>query len=191
MYKTARAGDFFLPLDDVLPNVPDGRQSLGFRQGRLASASPGPTARYTFGYRTDMIDAPIRSSTISGGRRFAGKRATYVTINELQMTLFVTSCAIFGKDQYDIKAGYEAMKKLVPLKTSDFTGNMQALLERGEIVACDQWDGEMWAMEDRGVKVGAIYLGGEEAAAYPDPNHQQIRRADGEETRVRADGSHA
>ena len=46
------------------------------------------------------------------------------------------------------------MKKLVPLKTSDFTGNMQALLERGEIVACNQWDGEMWAMEDRGVKVG-------------------------------------
>ncbi len=70
------------------------------------------------------------------------------------MTLFLTACAVFGKDEYDLKAGYDAMKKLVPVKTSDFTGNMQALLERGEVIACNQWDGEMWAMEDRGVKVG-------------------------------------
>jgi putative spermidine/putrescine transport system substrate-binding protein len=70
------------------------------------------------------------------------------------MTLFLTSCAIFGKDEFDLKAGYDAMKKLAPIKTSDFTGNMQALLERGEVVACNQWDGEMWAMADRGVKVG-------------------------------------
>jgi putative spermidine/putrescine transport system substrate-binding protein len=68
------------------------------------------------------------------------------------MTFFLTSCAVFGKDQYDTQAGYDAMKKLAPVKTSDFTGNMQALLERGEIQACVQWDGEMWAMEDRGVK---------------------------------------
>jgi putative spermidine/putrescine transport system substrate-binding protein len=153
MYQTARAGDFFLPLDDVLPNIPAAANLWDFAKvtGLGITWAYG---RYTFGYRTDMIDAPIKKFDDFWRPSLAGKRATYVTINELQMTLFVTACAIYGKDQYDLKAGYEAMKKLVPLKTSDFTGNMQALLERGEIVACNQWDGEMWAMEDRGVKVG-------------------------------------
>jgi len=153
MYQTARAGDFFLPLDDVLPNIPAAANLWDFAKvtGLGITWAYG---RYTFGYRTDMIDAPIKKFDDFWRPSLASKRATYVTINELQMTLFVTACAIYGKDQYDLKAGYEAMKKLVPLKTSDFTGNMQALLERGEIVACNQWDGEMWAMEDRGVKVG-------------------------------------
>ena len=151
MYKTARAGDYFLPLDEVLPNIPNAVNLWDFAKvtGLGITWAYG---RYTFGYRTDLIDAPIKTFKDFWRPSLAGKRATYVTVNELQMTFFLTSCAIFGKDQYDIEAGYDAMKKLVPVKTSDFTGNMQALLERGEIQACVQWDGEMWAMEDRGVK---------------------------------------
>ena len=152
MYQTARAGDFYLPLDDVLPNVPNSANLWDFAKvtGLGITWAYG---RYTFGYRTDLIDASIKSFQDFWRPSLAGKRGTYVTVNELQMTLFLTSCAIFGKDPFDFNAGYDAMKKLVPVKTSDFTGNMQALLERGEVVACNQWDGEMWSMEDRGVKV--------------------------------------
>ncbi|MGD0187655.1 MAG: twin-arginine translocation signal domain-containing protein [Roseiarcus sp.] len=151
MYQSARAGDFFLPLDDVLPNIPNAVNLWDFAKvtGLGITWSYG---RYTFGYRTDLIDAPIKAFKDFWRPSLAGKRGTYVTVNELQMTLFLTSCAVFGKDEFDFKAGYEAMKGLVPVKTSDFTGNMQALLERGEVIACNQWDGEMWAMEDRGVK---------------------------------------
>jgi putative spermidine/putrescine transport system substrate-binding protein len=130
MYQSARAGDFFLPLDDVLPNIPNAINLWDFAKvtGLGITWAYG---RYTFGYRTDLIDAPIKTFKDFWRPSFAGKR---------------------GKDEFDLKAGYQAMKGLVPVKTSDFTGNMQALLERGEVIACNQWDGEMWAMQDRGVK---------------------------------------
>ena len=153
MYQTARAGDFYLPLDDVLPNVFLNSANLWDFAKVTGLGITWAYGRYTFGYRTDLIDASIKSFQDFWRPSLAGKRGTYVTVNELQMTLFLTSCAIFGKDPFDFNAGYDAMKKLVPVKTSDFTGNMQALLERGEVVACNQWDGEMWSMEDRGVKV--------------------------------------
>ncbi len=153
MYQTARAGDYFLPLDDVLPNIPNAANLWDFAKATGISIT-WAYGRYTFGYRTDLIDAPIKKFEDFWRPSLAGKRGTYVTVNELQMTLFLTACKVFGKGEEDLEAGYAAMKKLVPLKTSDFTGNMQALLERGEVVACNQWDGEMWAMEDRGVKVG-------------------------------------
>ena len=38
----------------------------------------------------------------------------------------------FGGDQKNLDAGYDAMKRAMPIKISDFTGNMQTLLERGE-----------------------------------------------------------
>ncbi len=153
MFKTARAGDYFLPLDDVLPNIPNAANLWDFAKvtGLGITWAYG---RYVFGYRTDRVDAPIAAFKDFWRPSLAGKRATYVTVNELQMTFFLTSCAVFGKDQYDTEAGYAAMKKLVPIKLSDFTGNMQTLLERGEVNAGVQWDGEMWAMQDRGIKIG-------------------------------------
>ncbi len=153
MYQTARAGDYFLGLDEVLPNIPNAANLWDFAKATGISIT-WAYGRYTFGYRTDLIDAPIKKFEDFWKASLAGKRGTYVTVNELQMTLFLTACKVFGKGEDDLEAGYAAMKKLVPLKTSDFTGNMQALLERGEVIACNQWDGEMWAMEDRGVKVG-------------------------------------
>jgi putative spermidine/putrescine transport system substrate-binding protein len=151
MYKTARAGDYFLPLDDVLPNIPNALNLWDFAKATGIGVT-WAYGRFCFGYRTDLVDPPIKAFKDFWRPSLVGKRGTYTTFNELQMTFFLTACAMFGKDQYDTKAGYDAMKQLVPIKTSDFTGNMQALLERGEVQACVQWDGEMWAMEDRGVK---------------------------------------
>ena len=54
-----------------------------------------------------------RNSAGRGGNISAaslvGKRATYVTVNELQMTFFLTSCAVFGKDQYDLDTGFRKL----------------------------------------------------------------------------------
>src|SRR5215469_105465 len=60
MYQTARAGDFYLPLDDVLPNVPNAVNLWDFAKvtGLGITWAYG---RYTFGYRTDLIDSPIKA----------------------------------------------------------------------------------------------------------------------------------
>lgn len=153
MFKTAKAGDYFLPLDDVLPNIPNAANLWDFAKVTGVGIT-WAYGRYVFGYRTDQVSPPLASFKDFWRPALKGKRATYVTVNELQMTFFLTACAVFGKDQYDANAGYKAMKELVPIKLSDFTGNMQTLLERGEVNAGVQWDGEMWAMQDRGIKVG-------------------------------------
>ncbi len=63
---------------------------------------------------------------------------------------------MFGKDQYDLNAGYDAMKRAAPLKISDFTGNMQTLLERGEVAIAVQDDGEAYLQAKKGIKVAAM-----------------------------------
>lgn len=152
MYQTARAGDFFMPLDEVLPNVPNAANLWDFAKMTGIGVLWGYGC-CTFGYRADLVDTPLATFKDFWRASLVNKRGSYVTINDMQMMLFLASCAIFGKDEFDLKAGYEAMKGLVPIKLADFTGNMQTLLERGEVAACVQWDGEMWLMQDRGVNV--------------------------------------
>ncbi len=72
------------------------------------------------------------------------------------MDFFLAACKVFGKDQYDLAAGYDAMKRASPMKISDFTGNMQALLERGEVAIDVQDDGEAYLQGDKGIKVAAM-----------------------------------
>jgi len=153
LFKTARAGDFFVPLDEVRANVPNSVDmwDFAFRNGH------GVTylySQYGFAYRTDRVDPPPAKFTDFWEERFADKRGTYITTNTLQMVFFMMASAAFGEDEKDIDAGVEAMKRAMPMKISDFTGNMQALLERGEVELCVQDDAQSYEPADRGVPVG-------------------------------------
>jgi putative spermidine/putrescine transport system substrate-binding protein len=64
---------------------------------------------------------------------------------------------VFGEDEYDIEAGLQAVQDAMPMKISDFTGNMQTLLERGEVEIAVLPDFETYAMIDRGVPAGWMY----------------------------------
>ncbi|HWJ72336.1 MAG TPA: twin-arginine translocation signal domain-containing protein [Kaistia sp.] len=156
MFKTAAAGDFFTPLDEVIANVPNAKNIWPFATATGVGVTWSYT-RYCYAYRTDLVDPAIKTFKDFWEEKFAGKRGTYVTSNGLQMDFFIASCALFGKDQYDLDAGYEAMKQAMPMKISDFTGNMQTLLERGEVILAVQHDAEVYQMMDRGIKV-APYL---------------------------------
>jgi putative spermidine/putrescine transport system substrate-binding protein len=153
LFKTARAGDFFVPVDEVRANVPNSAElwDFAFRNGH------GITylySQYGFAYRTDLVDPPPTKFTDFWEERFADKRGTYITTNTLQMVFFMMASAAFGKDEKDIPAGIEAMRQAMPMKISDFTGNMQALLERGEVEICVQDDAQSYEPADRGIPVG-------------------------------------
>src|SRR5262249_22510017 len=110
MFKTARAGDYFLSQDDLIANVPNAAGLWPFAK----SNGVGLTwvyGRYCYGYRTDLAAPPPKSFKDFWEARFSGKRATYITANTLFMDWFLATNSIFGKDQYDLKAGYDAMKK--------------------------------------------------------------------------------
>jgi putative spermidine/putrescine transport system substrate-binding protein len=153
LFKTARAGDFFVPLEEVRANVPRSGQLWDFAFG----SGLGITylySQYGFAYRTDLVDPAPTKFADFWEDRFADKRGTYITTNTLQMVFFMVASSVFGESDKDIPAGIEAMQRGMPMKISDFTGNMQTLLERGEVVICVQDDAQSYEPADRGIPVG-------------------------------------
>ena len=152
MNKTARAGDYFLPQEEVIANVPNAAGLWPFAKANGVGLT-WAFGQYCHAYRSDLVDPAPDNFKAFWEDRFAGKRGSYITSNTLFMAFFMTASAAFGKDQYDMEAGFRAMRDAMPMKISDFTGNMQTLLERGEVEMGVQVDGEVYMQKDRGIKV--------------------------------------
>jgi putative spermidine/putrescine transport system substrate-binding protein len=153
MFKTARTGDYFVPIDELKANVPNSADLWPF------AFDNGHGITYLFSqvgyaYRKDLVDPPPTRFADFWEDRFGGKRATYITSNTLQMVFFMVASKVFGKDEMDMNAGFDAMQRAMPMKISDFTGNMQTLIERGEAVIVVQHDGEPYAQIDKGIPLG-------------------------------------
>jgi putative spermidine/putrescine transport system substrate-binding protein len=151
MFKTAAAGDYLTPVDEMVANMPNASRLWPF----ATANGVGITwcySRYCYGYRTDLVDPAPATFKDFWEKKFANKRGTLIPSNGLQIDFFIASCALWGKDQYDLEAGYEAMRQITPIKLTDFTGSMQALLERGEVEICLQHDGEIYQQMDKGIK---------------------------------------
>lgn len=156
MIKTAGAGPYFVPLDEVRANVPNAERLWPFAFG----SDIGITylfSQYGYAYRTDLVDPVPTSFADFWEDRFADRRGTYITSNTLQMVFFMMASLVFGEDERDIEAGYQAMEEAMPAKISDFTGDMQGLLERGEAHIGVQHDGEPFWQIDQGQPIGWMY----------------------------------
>ena len=152
LFKTAKAGDFFLPQEELIANVPNAKDCWPFAFENKIGVT-WAFGQYCYVYRTDLVDpAPAKFEDL-WQERFADKRATYITSNTLFMLFFIVSCYVFGGDENNLEAGFKAMKELVPVKIVDFTGNMQQMIERGEISIGVQWEGEVYLQMDKGIKV--------------------------------------
>ncbi len=156
LYKTTRAGDFFVPIEELSANVPNSQDLWPFAY----TTGLGITylfSGYGYAYRTDLVDPAPTAFTDFWEDRFADKRGTFIASNELFQTFFVMASLVFGEDEYDIEAGLQAVQDAMPMKISDFTGNMQTLLERGEVELCVQTDFEVYAQIDKGIPAGWMY----------------------------------
>ena len=150
MFKTARAGDFFMPQEEILANVPNANGVWPFALANGVGVT-WAFGRYCYVYRTDLVDPAPTDFKSFWEDRFADRRATYITSNTLFMAFFLMASKIFGSGEDDIDAGYQAMRDAMPMKISDFTGNLQTLIERGEIHIGVQVDGEVYMQMDNGV----------------------------------------
>ncbi len=152
LIKTARAGEFFVSQDEVRANVPNANDLWPFAYDNGVGFT-WAFGQYCFAYRTDLVDPAPDSFKSFWDDRFIGKRGTYVTINTLQNVFFMVANSVWGKDDRDMEAGFDALRRAMPLKLSDFTGNMQTLLERGEVEIAVLVDGEAYMQRDRGVPI--------------------------------------
>lgn len=89
-------------------------------------------------YRPDLLEemgkTPPTSWKDLWDPDYAGKRGIYTITNSAGMMFLLLASQIWGESQYDLEAGFEAIKKLEPFKMVDFSGTMEIALERGEIV---------------------------------------------------------
>lgn len=152
MTQTARAGDFFMSIDEIKANVPNANDcwDFAFTTGIGVTWAFG---QYAYVWRDDLVDPPIDDFKDFWRDELSGNRATYITSNSLQMTFFMAASAVWGEDEFDMEAGFDAMRRAMPMKISDFTGNMQTLVERGEVHCGVQWEGEIYFQMDKGVPV--------------------------------------
>ena len=152
MTKTARAGDYFLDQAEVIANVPNAAGLWPFATANGIGLT-WAFGQYCYAYRSDLVSPAPTSFKSFWEDRFENVRGTYITSNTLFMAFFMTANGVFGKDQYDMEAGFQAMRDASPMKISDFTGNMQTLLERGEVEIGVQVDGEVYMQRARGISV--------------------------------------
>jgi putative spermidine/putrescine transport system substrate-binding protein len=159
MFKTAKAGaaqgGFFEPIETVTANVPNSADLWEFAY-QFGHGITYLFSQLGYGYRTDTGDAPVDFKSF-WEERYADKRGTFITSNTLQMIFFIVADAVFGSGEDDIPAGVEAMRTAMPMKISDFTGNMLTLIERGEVDICVQHDGEMFMLQDQEAPVDWLY----------------------------------
>ena len=156
MKKTARAGDFFVSQEEISANVPNTKDLWPFAT-KNGIGFTWAFGQYCYMYRSDLVNPPPDSFKSFWEDRFIGKRATYVSINTLQNVFFMVAALVWGKDQYDKDAAFDALRRAMPLKLSDFTGNMTTLVERGEAEIAVHVDGEVYMAQDKGIPVG-IYV---------------------------------
>lgn len=152
MNKTARAGDYFLDQEEVIANVPNAAGLWPFATANGIGLT-WAFGQYCYAYRSDLVSPAPTTFQSFWEERFANLRGTYITSNTLFMAFFMTANGVFGRDQYDMEAGFQAMRDATPMKISDFTGNMQTLLERGEVEIGVQVDGEVYMQAARGIAV--------------------------------------
>ncbi|MFT4040350.1 MAG: hypothetical protein QM692_19375 [Thermomicrobiales bacterium] len=159
LFKTAAAGaaqgGFFVPMEELRANVPNSANLWDFAY-EFGYGITYLFSQLGYGYRTEAGEAPKDFKSF-WEERYADKRGTYITSNTLQMIFFMLANAVYGSGEEDLAAGYEAMKSAMPVKISDFTGNMQTLLERGEVDICVQHDGEVLAQIAKGIPVEWLY----------------------------------
>lgn len=88
-------------------------------------------------YRPDLLKkmgkAPPTSWKDLWDPDYAGKRGLYTITNSAGMMFVLLASQIWGESQYDLEAGFKAIKKLKPFKMVDFSGSMEIALTRGEI----------------------------------------------------------
>jgi len=157
MSKCATAGDFFVDVEEIRANVPNADNTWDFAWISGTGVTWG-FGEHCFVYRKDYLEEPYPTKFEDFWQdRFDGMRASYITSNGLFPPMWMTAAEVFGEDIHDVAAMEQAMRDSMPQKIVDFTGTMQMLLEKGEVIIGEQWDGELYTMLEAGLPLGVVW----------------------------------
>lgn len=151
--QSLRREGFFEQLDlSRLPNYdqtyPIARGSDGY--GVVAAYSP-----IGIGYRTDMVQTPPTAwRDLWDNPEFAGRIGLYNFANSAGKMELLLASLLFGADQYDVDAGFQALADLGQVVQVDF--NLSTALASGEIVVAPFDFAEIARLKNQGLPVDYV-----------------------------------
>ncbi|MDQ1182917.1 ABC transporter substrate-binding protein [Agrobacterium larrymoorei] len=151
--SSLRKEGFFEKLDLAkLPNYADlyplAKKTDGW--GAIAMVSPIGLA-----YRTDMVQTPPKGwKDLWENPEFKGRIGLYNFANTAGKMELMLASKIFGKDQYDVDAGFKALEKLGPVIQADF--NLSTGIASGEFVVAPFDFGEVARLRSQGLPIDVI-----------------------------------
>jgi putative spermidine/putrescine transport system substrate-binding protein len=128
-----RQEGFFEPIDaSKVPNMKDlwSIARMPDDSGVIGTLSPIGIA-----YRTDLVENPPTSwADLWTNPEFKGRTGLYTITNSAgYMTLLMTA-KIFHGSEYETDKALEKIKELSPFQQIDFSGTMETVLTRGEVI---------------------------------------------------------
>lgn len=119
-----------------------------------------------FGYRTDQGISVPQSWTDLADPKFTGRRGSYIIpANSLGQMHLMMLGKVYGNGLTDLDAAYRALERLKPIKTFDFTGQMEKALLSGEVTigvlhdsGVYRYDGENQPIEFAAPREGVLAL---------------------------------
>ncbi len=148
-----RKEGFFEKLDlSKIPNYADLYPMATRTDGWGAIAAVSPIG---IGYRTDLVKTPPKAwKDLWSNPEFQGKIGLYNFANSAGKMELLLASTIFGKDQYDVDAGFEALHKLGQVIQVDF--NLSTALSAGEIIVAPFDFGEIARLKNQGLAVDYV-----------------------------------
>jgi len=148
-----RKEGYFEKLDlNKVPNYADLYPIAKVGDGYAATGALSPIG---IGYRTDLVQTPPKAwKDLWNNPEFQGRIGLYNYANSAGKMELLLASKLFGKDQYDADAGFDALAKLGRVVQVDF--NLSTALAAGEIAIAPFDFGEITRLKKQGLPVECV-----------------------------------
>ncbi len=126
-----RKEGFFAKLTvDKVPNLADVWPELRNKDDNGVITLVGPLG---IGYRTDLVSSPPKRWVDLWRPEFKGKVGIYSIANSATPMFLMLLGRIHAKDDKNMDIAFQKVKELLPVRFTDFSGDMEKLLVAGEV----------------------------------------------------------
>jgi putative spermidine/putrescine transport system substrate-binding protein len=84
-------------------------------------------------YRTDLVAKPPRTWKDLWNPEYKGKLGIYSIANSAAPMFLMLTAKLFSGDAKNLDVAFQKVKELLPVRQTDFSGDMEILLTRGEV----------------------------------------------------------
>jgi len=127
-----RKEGFFAKLtEDKVPNLKDIWPELRNKDDNGVVTLVGPLG---IAYRTDLVSNPPKRWVDLWRPEYKGKLGVYSINNSAAPMFLMLMGKLFAKDDKNMDVAFQKMKELLPVRFTDFSGDMEKLLVAGEVL---------------------------------------------------------